>query len=317
MLTIGTRGSKLALWQANHIADRLRHTHQGLEVRLEIIKTSGDRIQDRKLYEVGGKGLFVKEIEEALMDERIDLAVHSMKDVPGVMPEGLTLAAMTHRASAFDALISNGGAKLAELPKGARVGTGSLRRKFQLLRARPDLNVLAIRGNVDTRLDKLRRKVGGLQAIILAVSGLERLGMGDVISERLSSPAFLPAIGQGALGLETREGDTRVTDYLEPLRHRETEYCVHAERGVLERLEGDCHLPIACLGTLNADGTLMLQARLGLPDGSRVLEGVLTGSPSDARALGLKLGQQLLDQGGGELMAQLDEMVAHDDEAPL
>lgn len=317
MLTIGTRGSKLALWQANHIADRLRHAHQGLEVRLEIIKTSGDRIQDRKLYEVGGKGLFVKEIEEALMDKRIDLAVHSMKDVPGVMPEGLTLAAMTHRASAFDALISNGGAKLAELPKGARVGTGSLRRKFQLLIARPDLNVLAIRGNVDTRLDKLRRKVGGLQAIILAVSGLERLGMGDVISERLSSPAFLPAIGQGALGLETREGDTRVTDYLEPLRHRETEYCVHAERGVLERLEGDCHLPIACLGTLSADGTLMLQARLGLPDGSRVLEGVLTGSPSDARALGLKLGQQLLEQGGGELMAQLDEMVAHDDEAPL
>ncbi len=316
MLTIGTRGSQLALWQANHISDLLRNAHPGLEVKLEIIKTSGDRIQDRKLYEVGGKGLFVKEIEEALLDKRIDLAVHSMKDVPGSLPDGLTLAAMTRRASPYDALITTDGARLDALPKGAKVGTGSLRRRFQLLKARPDLEVLPIRGNVDTRLKKLREGVGGLQAIILAVSGLERLGMGDVISERLRAPRFLPAIGQGALGLETRLGDRRVLDYLAPLRHMDTEVSVHAERGVLEQLEGDCHLPIACHSTIES-GEVTVHARLGLPDGSRMIEGIITGSSANPAELGRKLGQRLLDQGGKELMVELDEMVAQDDTQPL
>ena len=311
MLVIGTRGSKLALWQAHHIRDRLIMAHPGLEVRLEIIKTSGDRIQDRALYEVGGKGLFVKEIEEALLDGRIDFAVHSMKDVPGQMPPGLTLGAMTQRADPFDALIATGGLTLEELPEGAKVGTGSLRRKFQLLQARPDLEVLSIRGNVDTRLQKLRDGLGGLEAIVLAVSGLTRLDLAGVITDRLTSPTFLPAIGQGALGLETREGDTRVADFLLPLRHEETEVCVAAERGVLERLEGDCHLPIACHATRDKDGTIALHARLGLPDGSSMVEGILSGA-GDPRSLGLRLGESLLGNGGSEMMRELDEMMGNE-----
>ncbi len=313
MLKIGTRGSQLALWQANHIASRLRELHPGLDITLDIIKTSGDRIQDRALSEVGGKGLFVKEIEEALLEGRIDLAVHSMKDVPGQLPEGLTLAAMPRRASPHDALITFSGLKLAELPAGARVGTGSLRRRFQLLRIRPDLDVVGVRGNVDTRLQKLDDRAGGLSGIILAVSGLERLGLGGKITEVLQAPEFLPAIGQGALGLETREDDARVRALLEPLRDRTTEVCVLAERGVLARLEGDCHLPIACHTSLSDDGELTIHARLGLPDGSRMIEATITGPSEDPTLTGLRLGDSLLDGGGRALMASIE---AHVDAAP-
>ncbi len=306
MVTIGTRGSQLALWQANYIADTLRNAHEGLEVKLEIITTSGDRIQDRPLYEVGGKGLFVKEIEEALLSNKIDLAVHSMKDVPGVLPPGLGIAAMPARANPFDALISDRFDSLESLPQGACVGTTSLRRRFQLLKRRPDLKILPIRGNVGTRLRKLREREGGLDAILLAVSGLERLGMGDVITEHLTPPHFLPAIGQGALGLEIREADTKTLELLKPLRDRDTEVCVWAERGVLEALEGDCHLPVACYATLGDDGdSLSVTARLGLPDASEILELSREGNADSSRALGHTLGEALLEEGGRDLMAKL------------
>lgn len=306
-ITIGTRGSKLALWQAHHVADCLRQAHAGLKVELEIIKTSGDRIQDRPLYEVGGKGLFIKEIEEALIDGRVDMAVHSMKDVPAGLPEGLVLGALMERANPYDALISRGGESLSALPEGAVVGTSSLRRQFQLLGLRPDLKIIPLRGNVDTRLEKLEQGRDGLQAIVLAVAGLERLGHGAVISERLVPPGVLPAIGQGALGLELRAGDARVQALLEPLRHRDTEDCVHAERGVLERLEGDCHLPIACHAWVDPDDAskLRVKARLGLPDASEVVEVETHGARDDARALGFELGSALLDQGGRALMDAL------------
>ena len=304
-LVIGTRGSKLALWQAHHVADRLRALHKGLEVELTIIKTSGDRIQDKALREIGGKGLFVKEIEEALLEERVDVAVHSMKDVPAAFPEGLYLSGMLERASAFDALLSNGNLPLAELRQGAAVGTGSLRRQFQLLAIRPDLKILPIRGNVDTRIRKLRDGEDGLSAIVLAVSGLERLGWGEEIAERLESPRFVPAIGQGALGLESRVGDKVTESLIAPLRHTPTEVCVSAERGVLERLNGNCHLPIACHGTLSRGGELTLMARLGSHDGGTVIEDSITGGTEDPRGAGLRLAERLLDKGARELLDEL------------
>lgn len=303
-LVIGTRGSKLALWQANHMADRLRALHRDLTVELLIIKTSGDRIQDRALSEIGGKGLFVKEIEEALLDGRIDLAVHSMKDVPATLPEGLHLSVMPERASAYDALLSSDGLTLETLPQGAAVGTGSLRRQFQLLAARPDLRILPIRGNVDTRIQKLRSREDGLSAIILAVSGLTRLGWAGEIVQELAPPTLVPAIGQGALGLETRIGDRVVDQRLDGLRHRPTEICVHAERGVLERLDGDCHLPIACHGVLDGD-ELVLSARLGSADGSRMVEDTLRCSTENPRGAGLRLAERLLENGAAELLEEL------------
>lgn len=307
-LRIGTRGSKLALWQANHIADRLRQANEGLEVELEIIKTSGDRIQDQALYKVGGKGLFIKEIEEALLEGRVDMAVHSMKDVPGTLPEPFELAAMPERANPFDAFLSEHYDSLEALPQGACVGTTSLRRRFQLLAQRPDLKILPIRGNVDTRIQKMRTREGGLDAILLAVSGLERLGWGEAITQVLAPPVFLPAIGQGALGLEIRAGDEATRKLLAPLRDPQTEACVLAERGVMAQLEGDCHLPVACLGTL-IDGKIHLVTRLGLPDASEVLEFEMTGPVDAPDRLGRELGQKLLDNGGRELMQALDRQV--------
>lgn len=301
-IRIGTRGSQLALWQAHHISDRLREAHPGLVVELEVIKTSGDRIQDRALYEVGGKGLFVKEIEDALLERRVDLAVHSMKDVPGALPEGLVLAAMPRRADPYDALLSVKHASLSDLPQGARVGTTSLRRRFQLARLRPDLDIISLRGNVDTRLRKLRE--GEFDAILLAVSGLTRLGWADAITQVLSPPDFLPAIGQGALGLEIRQDDDRARALLEPLRHPETERCVSAERGVLARLEGGCHLPIAAFAQVLDDGSLTLSARLGTPDGAQVLEASAQGT-GDPHALGWEVGEALLAQGGRALIGEL------------
>ncbi len=304
-IIIGTRGSQLALWQANHVADTLRAAWPGLEVELTIIKTSGDQIQDRPLREVGGKGLFVKEIEEALLEERVDLAVHSMKDVPAEFPEGLGLAAMLERASAFDALITRSGEGLDALPEGAVIGTGALRRQFQLLAARPDLKIVPLRGNVDTRLRKLAEGEGGLDAILLAVSGMTRLGWADRITTPLLPPRFLPAIGQGALGLEIRLADARTRALLEPLRHPDTEACVAAERGVLERLEGGCHLPIACYGRFEGE-VLTLTARLGTPDGKQLVEAQGEAPRgSDPRALGVMLAERLLREGGAEILAAL------------
>ena len=304
-ITIGTRGSKLALWQANHVADALRAAHTSLEVELEIIKTSGDRIQDRPLYEVGGKGLFIKEIEEALMDGRVDVAVHSMKDMPAMFPPGLKLGGLLKRASPMDALVCREKKGLLSLPVGATVGTSSLRRQFQLLHIRPDLKIKPLRGNVDTRLRKLEDPAEGLDAIVLAQAGLDRLGFSDRITQVFGMTNMFPAIGQGAMGLEIREGDDKMATLIAPLRHKETEICVLAERGVLERLEGDCKLPLACHAVLYNDG-VFLQARLGLPDASEMLEDDLFGPADAPRDLGMALGAQMLKAGADELMEELE-----------
>lgn len=295
-LVIGTRGSQLALWQAHHVADRLRETHPGIEVEINIIKTTGDRIQNVRLSEVGGKGLFVKEIEEALFDGSADIAVHSMKDVPAELPTGLELYGMVARASAMDALCSRHGATLNDLPTGCVVGTSSLRRQFQLLTIRPDIKVVSVRGNVETRLRKLADGFDNIEATILAVAGLSRLGLADNITEVLEPPGFLPAIGQGAVGIECRADDLRVQDLLDPLRHHATEVCVRAERGVLLRLEGDCHLPIACYATLDGDA-ISLVVRLGSPDGTNVLEDSVVAATDDPRQLGFDLADRLLARG--------------------
>ena len=300
-LVIGTRGSALALWQANHVADRLR-AEPGLEVTLQIIKTKGDKIQDVALAKVGGKGLFVKEIEDALAAREVDLAVHSMKDVPAQLPAGLVIAATSERADARDALCVRAGLQpgLAALPPGAQVGTSSLRRLCQLKAVRPDLRVSALRGNVDTRLRKLDE--GQYDAIVLAAAGLDRLGLSARIAVRLPHDVMLPAIAQGALGLETRDGDTPTIERVRRAMHHEpSAAAVLAERTLLAHLDGGCQTPIAAHAVV-VDGGLTMSALIGSPDGARVLRGADRGPVADAVAIGARLAETLLGQGGRELL---------------
>jgi hydroxymethylbilane synthase len=304
-LRIGTRGSALALWQTDWVSDLLRKAHPGIEIEILEIRTSGDAIQDRPLHLLGGKGLFIKELESALLAETVDIAVHSMKDVPAVSAAGLSIVAMPPRASPFDAMVSDRCGTLSSLPEGARVGTGALRRQFQLLQVRPDLEVVGIRGNVGTRLSKLRDPAQGLDAIILAVAGLERLGLGDEIAQRLTPDVgFIPALGQGAVGVQARCGDASVREVLRAIGHRPTEVCVEAERGVMKALEGDCTLPIAGHAVLDGDEVVLI-ARLGMPDASEIIERRAQGPAAEAETLGLCVGEDLLRAGGRELMARL------------
>ncbi|TNF29521.1 MAG: hydroxymethylbilane synthase, partial [Deltaproteobacteria bacterium] len=255
-LKIGTRGSKLALWQTNHFKNQLEAAHAGLECEIVIIKTRGDAIQDRPLSEVGGKGLFVKELEEALLDGRVDLAVHSMKDMPAELPEGLILGCVPERVDPRDAWVRPAGAaplSLDELPEGATVGTSSLRRAAQLLARRPDLNIIPLRGNVDTRLRKLDEGVDGLEAIILACAGLTRLGLEARITAPLDVDVMLPAVGQGALAIESREADPIVGPVLAALHDPTTAAATRAERAFLAAIEGSCKVPVAGHATLDGD----------------------------------------------------------------
>jgi len=305
---IGTRGSQLALWQANHVADRLRAAWAGLTVRLETIKTTGDKILDVPLAQVGGKALFIKEIEEALLDHRVDLAVHSMKDVPTDLPAGLAIVAITEREDPFDVLISRTGARLRDLPRGARVGTSSLRRQAQLLHHRPDLTIVTLRGNLDTRLRKLDHE--GLDAIVLAAAGVKRLGWMDRITEFLSPEVCLPAIGQGALGIESRapraEGrevgpEARVAEMVRVLDHRETHAAVLAERAFLRRLEGGCRVPFAAHAQV-AGGHLLLRGLAASPDGSQLVQGERRGMEDQAEAVGIALAEDLLRRGAAKIL---------------
>ena len=298
-LTIGTRGSQLALWQANHVAERLRAAFADVSVRLETIKTTGDKILDVPLAEVGGKALFVKEIEEALLEGRVDLAVHSMKDVPTDLPAGLAIAAIPERADPSDVLISRTGARLADLPAGARVGTSSLRRQAQLLHHRPDLTIVGLRGNLDTRLRKLEGE--GLDAIVLAAAGIKRLGWMERITEFLSPEVCLPAIGQGALGVEIRQGDPTATGAVAVLDHRETHLAVRAERAFLRRLEGGCQVPFAAHAEL-AGGRILLRGLVAAPDGRRLVRGERGGAAEDAEAVGCALAEDLLGRGAAEIL---------------
>lgn len=300
---IGTRGSKLALWQANWVGERLRERYPDVEVELIRIKTSGDKIKDVPLAKIGGKGLFVKEIEEALLDGRVDLAVHSMKDVPTDLPEGLHIAAIAKREDPRDAFISKDGKGLFQIKEGAKIGTSSLRRQVQIKRKRPDLVIEPLRGNLDTRLKKLRDG-SGLDAIIVALAGLKRMGWEEEVTEILPPDVIIPAIGQGAIGIETRIDMADINDLIAFLNHEETSLAVRAERAFLKRLEGGCQVPIAAHGTIDG-GRLFLVGFVGSIDGSRSVEGSVEGLPQDWERLGIELAEDLLERGAGDILQEV------------
>lgn len=302
LVRIGTRGSNLALVQSRHIAKLLVDEGIAERVELQIIKTSGDRIQDRSLSEIGGKGLFIKEIEEALARGEVDLAVHSMKDVPGTLPAGFVLTATLERESPFDVLITRDGRALAEVPAGSLVGSSSLRRRSQILALRPDLRVEPLRGNVETRIAKLER--GEVDATILAHAGLRRLGLHDVKGAVLTAEQMLPAIGQGALALETREDHTALRDGLARLDHAATAAAVTAERAVMRRLGGSCVTPVAGFATVDG-AELLLRALIAAPDGRNIVRGEESGPATDAAGIGLRLAERLLAQGGDAILASI------------
>src|SRR5262245_49248759 len=298
-LRIGTRGSPLALIQARMVRDALAAAHASLaaDAAIEIvpIKTTGDAVQDRRLMDVGGKGLFTKEIEEALLAGRIDCAIHSMKDMQTWLPDGLTIGAMLPREDPRDALISRRGACIADLPDGAIVGTASLRRQAQLLALRPDLRIVALRGNVETRLRKLA--AGDADATLLAVAGLKRLGLTDKATAIVGVDEILPAVGQGAIGIEIRADDARLRELLAPLDHAATTLCVTAERACLAELDGSCHTPIAAFAEISDGGAgIHLRSLIAMPDGSAVHCDDREGPPAEPTILGRRAGMALKAQ---------------------
>ena len=309
IIRIATRKSPLALWQAYFVRDALESAHPDLRVELLAMSTRGDIILDTPLAKIGGKGLFVKELERALLDGDADIAVHSMKDVPMAFPDGLGLAVICEREDPTDAFVSNHFSSLSKLPQGARVGTSSLRRQCQLRALRPDLKILDLRGNVGTRLGKL--DADEYDAIILASAGLIRLELEDRIAERLSTEVSLPAGGQGAVGIECRLNDDKTLTRLSCLHHTDTAARVVAERAMNAKLNGGCQVPIACFAELNtseaAAGELSLRGLVGSADGKRMLRAEARGSSAAAEALGIEVAEALLAQGAAELLAELDE----------
>lgn len=301
-LRIATRRSPLAMWQAEHVAAALRGAHPGLVVEIVGMSTQGDRILDTPLAKIGGKGLFVKELEQGMLDGLADIAVHSMKDVPVALPDGLHLAVILEREDPRDAFVSVHHASLVALPEGARVGTSSLRRQCQLADRRPDLQILPLRGNVNTRLRKLDD--GEFDAVILAAAGLLRLGLGERIRAFIDPADSLPAIGQGAIGIECRSDDARVNDLLAALHHADTAVCVQAERAMNQRLDGGCQVPIGGHATL-LDGELWLRGLVGTPDGSEVVRAEIRGPADAAAQLGTTLAEELLDHGAGGILRAL------------
>jgi hydroxymethylbilane synthase len=299
---IGTRGSALALWQANWVKKELSNHNPGCAFELVTIKTTGDKILDVPLAKVGGKGLFVKEIEEALQDGRIDIAVHSMKDVPTEIPEGLVVGVITKRENPFDVLIAREHKKLAELPPGAVLGTSSLRRQAQLLNLRSDFRIRTLRGNLDTRIRKLETE--NLDGIVVAAAGILRMGLGEKVTESLAPSVLLPAIGQGALGIETRREDRETTEIVSVLHHPESALTVTAERAFLRRLEGGCQVPIAAFARLERD-RLLLEGLIGSLDGKVLIRKNLECDPKEGEQGGVTLAEALLSAGG---RAILDEV---------
>ena len=301
-IKIGTRGSALALWQANFIAAELSKKFPMLEVELIRVTTKGDKILDSPLSKIGGKGLFTKELEMRLLDGSIDLAVHSLKDVPTELPSGLTLAAITERAEPFDAFISNKFNSIAELPRGAIVGTSSLRRRAQLLSIRSDLQIRDLRGNVDTRLRRLDE--GKFDAIVLAAIGLKRLGHGDRIKKILPISEMIPAVGQGALAIEIAEGG-RVENFVRVLDDPISRAAVSAERAFLRVVEGGCQVPVGVFASIVGEG-LRIEGVIASPDGREIVRGSIVGSLDRAAELGAKLAHQLLDDGGRNILETIN-----------
>jgi len=298
LLRLGTRKSKLALWQANFVKEKLEAL--GCKVELVPITTTGDKILDAPLAKIGGKGLFVKEIENALLAGEIDLAVHSLKDVPMIIPEGLTLSAITEREEPYDVLISRNGKRLEELPFGAVVGTSSLRRQVQIKRRRRDLKVEILRGNVDTRLRKL--KEGLYDAIVLAHAGVKRMGFSGEVSQVLKD--FIPAVGQGSLAIETRAEDERVINFVKVLNHEESWLSAVCERAFLRELQGGCQVPIGAYAWIEGD-RIKIKGFISDLEGERFLEGYEEGSLQEAEEVGKRLAQRLLREGGEEILKEI------------
>ncbi len=301
-LNIGTRGSQLALWQANWVKEQLIRRHPNLDVEIHTIKTTGDKILDVPLAKVGGKGLFVKEIEEALLDGSVDLAVHSMKDVPTELPEGLGIVAVSEREDPRDAVLSGSGTPILELPKGSKIGTSSLRRQAQLFAARPDFVIEPLRGNINTRLRKL--KEGMYDAIILAMAGVSRLGWENEVTEVIDPEVMLPAIGQGALGIEARLDDQTTLDRIAFLNDDVTSSCVTAERGFLHRLEGGCQVPIAAYAVREGD-EVVLTGLVASVDGKQIVRDTDRGPAAEAAELGSSLAERILEAGGREILEEV------------
>ncbi|MFQ5841906.1 MAG: hydroxymethylbilane synthase [Thermodesulfobacteriota bacterium] len=302
-LRIGTRGSPLALWQANWIRERLFQAYPRLRVSLIRMKTKGDKLIDVNLATVGGKGLFVKEIEEQLLAGRIDLAVHSMKDVPVQLPQGLHIRFITRREDPRDVLISRDRLTLEELPSGAKIGTSSLRRRAQLLSYRRDFHIIPLRGNVDTRVRKLDTM--DLDAIVLAAAGVKRMKMEGRISQFIAPEVCLPAIGQGALGIETRIADDEVNQYLSIIDHETTHMSIIAERVFLRRLEGGCQVPMGAWASVSDQGRLTLKGFVGDLDGRKLIKGEIEGEMGKAQELGMALAESLLSRGADEILREL------------
>ena len=298
-LRLGTRGSKLALWQSEHVAVKLRQSHPDLKVELNIIKTTGDKILDVALSKIGDKGLFTKEIEKELLEGRIDLAVHSMKDLPTQLEKGLVIGAVLERENPADVLISDRNYTFASLPPGARIGTSSLRRIAQLKKLRPDLVFVEMRGNVETRIRKMRDE--NLDGIVLAYAGVKRLGMEGAISEILSCEVILPAVGQGVIAIETRSDDSEILSLLEAINDKNAYLSCKAERAFLQGLEGGCQVPIASLATVNND-KILLQGLIAALDGSEVIKSCNEGSCREAELVGQQLAITLLDRGAGRIL---------------
>ena len=303
-IRIATRGSKLALWQANHVKAVLERENPGLEVELLVLKTKGDKILDVALAKVGGKGLFVKEIEEALLDGRAEIAVHSMKDVPTDLPAELELAATDVREDVRDALFTREANGLDDLPQGAKVGTSSLRRQAQLLHRRPDLEIVSIRGNVETRLRKLHDE--NLDAVVLAAAGVKRLGYADRVTEYLPVVVSLPATCQGSLGIQIRRDDDRTRKLIEVFVHRPTAVAVAAERAFLKTLEGGCQVPIAGLAIVEG-GRVKMEGLVGSVDGKRIIRERIEGPEEEAEKLGVQLATVILERGGREILREVYE----------
>ncbi|MBP6058654.1 MAG: hydroxymethylbilane synthase [Nitrosomonas sp.] len=301
-IIIASRESLLAMWQAKYIQRRLGELYPQTEISILGMTTRGDQILDQSLSKIGGKGLFIKELEQALEDGRADIAVHSMKDMPMNVPEGFKLAAITEREDPRDAFVSKHYASLTQLPQGSVVGTSSLRRESQLRAQFPHLQVQPLRGNVQTRLRKLDE--GQYAAIILAAAGLKRLGLSDRITALLDPEQSLPAVGQGALGIECRADRTDLVKLLQPLHHQETAYCVEAERAMSRVLGGSCQVPLGAFAEI-VHGTLQLRGFVAQPDGKRIVSDALTGEPETGMTMGQQLAQKLIKQGADEILASL------------
>ncbi|SFI27628.1 hydroxymethylbilane synthase [Selenomonas ruminantium] len=302
-IIIGTRSSKLALWQAEYVKSRLEEKYPALTVELKLMTTKGDKILDAPLAKIGGKGLFTKELETDMLTGGIDLAVHSLKDMPTEVPDGLVISAITKRFDPGDAVVSPEYQRFDALPLGAKVGTSSLRRKAQLLHVRPDLNICDLRGNVNTRLQKLADE--DFDAIILAVAGLKRLGFGERITDVLPKSIVLPAVGQGALAIETRADDAEIRALIDFLNDDETVRCATAERAFLGRVEGGCQVPVGVYATPAEAGQLQVEAVIASLDGSKLYRDKITGQAADAEFLGRQLADMLLAKGGLEIMHKL------------